>query len=99
MYSFTEDDIERLSHLARIKITDEGRKKLRENLEKVVRYIEQLAEVPTENVPLCVHVNDHIQTVCRADEIKHDLTREAFLANAPDQVGGMIKTPPVIKFE
>jgi len=99
MYSFTDDDIDRLSKLARIQITQDGKERLRGNLEKVVRYVEQLSEVPTENVPLCVHVNDKNQSVFRADEVEHDLTREAFLANAPDQVGGMIKTPPVIKFE
>lgn len=99
MYSVTEEEIVRLAQLTRVRISKDEKKTLKENLQKVVQYIDQLAEVDTENVPPCVHVNDHIENVFRADEEKTDLTRDTFLQNAPDQVSGMIKTPSVIKFE
>ena len=33
----------------------------------------------------------------REDEVKEVLSREEFLANAPDQIGGMIRIPPLMK--
>ena len=35
--------------------------------------------------------------VTREDVVGELLNREAFLANAPSHVGGMIRVPPVIK--
>jgi Asp-tRNA(Asn)/Glu-tRNA(Gln) amidotransferase C subunit len=38
-----------------------------------------------------------LKSVVRDDEPKDLLPREQFLSNAPDQVGGMIRVPPVLK--
>jgi Asp-tRNA(Asn)/Glu-tRNA(Gln) amidotransferase C subunit len=35
----------------------------------------------------------------REDEIKDLLPRDQFLAGAPDQIGGMVRVPPVMKGE
>lgn len=98
MTALDEKEIEKLIHLCRIECTEEEKKKLRANLSRVLAYVDQLKEINTEGIPPCNHVLDEMHNVWREDTIGEILPRELFLANAPSQVGGMIKVPPIIKF-
>jgi aspartyl-tRNA(Asn)/glutamyl-tRNA(Gln) amidotransferase subunit C len=86
-----------LSSLSRIHCTDEDADKLLTDLKKILDYVEALNEVETEHVPPCNHVLEDFVNVMREDEVKNVLPREIFLANAPSQIGGLIRVPPVIK--
>lgn len=88
-----------LSDLAMIKITEEEEKTLNKNLTKIVEYMKCLEDVNTEEVPACNHVLETVLSVFREDTPKTTLNRETFLQNAPDQISGMIKVPPVLKEE
>ena len=61
--------------------------------------MEQIEEIDTEGVPVCTTVLPALKNVWAEDEPGEHLSRETFLDNAPDQVGGMIKVPSVIQFE
>src|ERR1700761_6657039 len=98
MAALDEKEIEKLTKLCRIECTEEEKKKLRANLSRVLAYVDQLKEINTEGVPPCNHVLEEMHNVWREDTIGEILPRELFLANAPSQVGGMIKVPPIIKF-
>ena len=98
MSELQEKDIEKLSKLCRIHCTDEEKKKLRQNLSKILAHVAQLQEVNTEGVPACNQVLEDMSMVLRDDEVGDLLSRETFLNNAPAHTGGMIRVPPVIKF-
>lgn len=93
-----EHDISHLAKLCRIECSDEDKKRLGQNLAKVLGYIKQLDELDTQNIAPCTHVIESTVSVLRDDEVKDLLAREELLANAPAHVGGMIRVPPVIKF-
>lgn len=97
MKELSEKEIDRLSRLARIRVEGEDRDKLQQNLARVLGHIEKLQSVNTEGVPPTVHVHTYDDNVYRADEVDSDLSTEAFLRNAPDNVGTMIKTPSVLQ--
>ncbi len=93
-----EQDISHLAKLCRIECSEEDKKRLGQNLAKVLGYIKQLDELDTQNIAPCTHVIESTSSELRNDELKDLLSREEFLANSPSHVGGMIRVPPVIKF-
>lgn len=97
MADLNKESIEELSRLSRIACTPEEQEALLQDLKKILNYVEQLREIDTEHVLPCNHVLDDIVNVTREDEIGHTLSREAFLANAPSHIGGMIRVPTVLK--
>jgi len=99
MADLNEKELSKLTKLCRIKCTEEEEKKLLNSLKKIVGYIEQLKEIDTEGVAPCNHVLETMTNVMREDEVGEIISRDVFLENAPAHVGGMIRVPPVIKFE
>jgi len=98
MSTFDRPAFEHLKKLCRIECTPEEEEAILLSLQKVLTYVEQLNEVNTEGVPSCNYVlRGMLKNRTRADEVKNLLSRESFLANAPDQVGGMVRVPPVLK--
>lgn len=95
MAEVNEALIDKLSQLCRIACKDEDKPALVQDLQAIINHVEKLAEVPTENVKECDHVLG-LENVVREDEVGNELPRETFLDNAPDQVGGFIRVPPVI---
>jgi len=93
-----EKEFAKLAKLCRIETTEEEKKAFIGGLKKVLTYIEQLQEIDTEGVATCNHVLETISNVMREDEVGDILPRDLFLANAPSHVGGMVRVPPVIKF-
>ena len=98
MSKLTKEDIKHLSKLCRIECTEEEQEALMENLSSIIECVESLSEVDTEGVEPCNHVLEDVINVLRKDEESELLDRETFLNNSPDHVGGMVRTPPVIKF-
>ncbi len=98
MEEFDEKELDKLAHLCRIECTEEEKKQLHQKLARILKYVEQLSEIPTEGVEPCYTVLETLTNVMREDEVGETLSRDLFLANAPSHVGGMIRVPPVIKF-
>lgn len=97
MPEFTKKDLQYLSKLCRIHLSEDESEHFVRNLKEVLVYIDQLHEIDTENVLPCSHVLENHQHKLREDEVGEMLPRDKFLNNAPDQIGGMIKVPPVLK--
>jgi aspartyl-tRNA(Asn)/glutamyl-tRNA(Gln) amidotransferase subunit C len=97
MVQFNKEIIKYLTRLCRIKCTEEEEEALLTDLGKILNYAEQLQEIDTQNVIPCNHVLEDMFNVSREDIIGETMTREMFLENAPSQVGGLIRVPPIIK--
>jgi aspartyl-tRNA(Asn)/glutamyl-tRNA(Gln) amidotransferase subunit C len=98
MKNFDLKSFEHLKKLCRIECSEEEDQELLRDLKKVLQYVELLDELNTENVPTCRYVlRGMLQNKMREDQVGELLSRDKFLTNAPDQIGGMIKTPPVLK--
>jgi aspartyl-tRNA(Asn)/glutamyl-tRNA(Gln) amidotransferase subunit C len=97
MANINKETIKNLITLSRIDCTEEEQQKLLGDLEKILAYIELLNEIDTTDVLPCNQVIAGSSNVMREDVAGTVMPRETFLANAPSQVGGMIRVPPVIK--
>ncbi|MBS0651152.1 MAG: Asp-tRNA(Asn)/Glu-tRNA(Gln) amidotransferase subunit GatC [Verrucomicrobia bacterium] len=98
MAEFDENELTKLTKLCRIACTEDEKKALYNQISKILGYITQLDEVPTDGVEPCNRVLETLTNVMREDAVGDLLPRETFLANAPAHVGGMVRVPPVIKF-
>lgn len=85
----------RLEHLARLELSEEERTRLMGDLNDILAMVEKLQELDTEAVEPLVYISGEVN-VFRADEVKHQLGREAALSNAPDRNEAFFKVPKVI---
>jgi len=92
-----ESDFNKLSRLCRISCTEEEKKNFLKSIEDILAYVDQLQEVDTEGVPPCLTVLETLTNKLREDTPEEPLSRDLFLVNAPSQVGGMVRVPPVLK--
>lgn len=95
---FNDENLKKLMQLCRIHSPEEERPKLRENLSRILEYMQQLSDLDTKDVPPCNYVISDKELILREDDAVDTMSREDFLENAADQVGGMVRVPPVIKF-
>ena len=98
MSIFEKKELQALEKLCRIKCTPEEEESLLAGLKQIIVHIDLLNEVDTENTPTCNHALEEApHTALREDIAENTYATEDFLAGAPDQIGGMIKVPPVLK--
>jgi aspartyl-tRNA(Asn)/glutamyl-tRNA(Gln) amidotransferase subunit C len=91
----SREDVEKVSLLARLKLSDAELALLTEQLGQVVSYVEQLNELDTEDVDPMVHAVE-VTNVFRADVLQPSLPREAALSNAPKADGECYLVPAVL---
>lgn len=97
MANLTKQTIQNLIKLSCIECSEEEQERLLIDLGKIISYFEMLDAIDTENVAPCNHVLASVVNVEREDKTGKTLSRDSFLSNAPSQIGGLIRVPPVIK--
>lgn len=91
----TEQKVEDLAKLSRLKFDENERKSIQNDLEKILGMCEKLQEVNTEGVePLIYMTNSH--TVLRSDQVIQEITKAEALKNAPKTDGDFFRVPKVI---
>jgi aspartyl-tRNA(Asn)/glutamyl-tRNA(Gln) amidotransferase subunit C len=88
--------IDHLAHLARLDFDEDKKENIRNDVERMVGFIEKLQELKTEGVEPLLFMND-TQNVWRADEIAGSISRTEALSNSPIQDEMFFKVPTVIK--
>jgi aspartyl-tRNA(Asn)/glutamyl-tRNA(Gln) amidotransferase subunit C len=92
----TPEMIDRLARLAKLKFSEEEKKDLKTDLERMIEFVEKLKEVDTTGVEPLLHITDAVN-VLREDEVKQTITKQEALLNAPLTDGNFFKVPKVIK--
>jgi aspartyl-tRNA(Asn)/glutamyl-tRNA(Gln) amidotransferase subunit C len=93
--SLSRADVEKVSLLARLKLSDAELQTLTAQLAQIVGYIEQLNELDTENVEPMAHAVE-ISNIFRDDQPRPSFDRGAMLANAPHADGEFYLVPAVL---
>ncbi len=96
MAKITIEEVEHVANLARLVFNEEEKKKLAEQLGRILDYIEQLNKLDTEDVEPTSHVIP-MRNVVRPDVVRPSLTRDDALANAPSDVGGLFEVPKIVE--
>ena len=93
--SLTRADVEKISLLGRLLLSDVELDKMTEQMGRTVGYIEQLSELNTDNVQPMAHAQE-MHNVFAEDVITASLPREAALANAPKKDAECYRVPAVL---
>lgn len=93
--SLSRQDVEKVSLLARLRLSPAELDTMTPQLGKIVQFIEQLGELDTANVRPMAHALD-MHNVFAADEVRPSLDRSASLANSPKHDDECFRVPAVL---
>lgn len=93
--SLSRKDVEKVSLLARLRLSETELETMTPQLIKIVGFVEQLNELDTADVQPMAHALD-IHNVFAADQVQPSLKRDAALANAPKRDDECYRVPAVL---
>jgi aspartyl-tRNA(Asn)/glutamyl-tRNA(Gln) amidotransferase subunit C len=93
--SLTRDEVEKVSLLGRLLLTEEELSRMTEQLGAILEYMELLGEVDTTAVEPMAHAVE-LANVFRPDAAQPSLDREAALSNAPHRDAECYLVPAVL---
>lgn len=96
---YDEEKLLALEKLCKIQLDSDEKTLLHQNLRSILLHIEKLQELDTTHIEPLTFVHAGETAVLRDDEPEQLMDRDTFLSMAPEQIGGMIKVPTVIKDE
>ncbi|MFT3936345.1 MAG: Asp-tRNA(Asn)/Glu-tRNA(Gln) amidotransferase subunit GatC [Chitinophagaceae bacterium] len=88
--------IDNLANLARLQFDDAEKASIKEDLQRMIAFVEKLQEVDTTGTEPLLHMTDAMNAF-RQDEVQGSMQKETALANAPDANNDYFKVPKVIK--
>ena len=91
----TSQDVRKVAHLSRLKVSDADVESLLKDLTAVLDYVDVLNEVSTDGVEPMVHAVE-LHDVLRDDVVVESLPRSQALQNAPRSDGQHFLVPTII---
>ena len=88
--------VDKLANLARLSFDEAEKEAIKNDLQKMIQFVEKLNELDTTGVEPLLHMSDNVN-ILRADEVKGSISREAALQNAAVHDEQFFKVPKVIK--
>ncbi len=93
-----KETVEKLAHLARLKLDEESSEKMTEDLNQILEWVEQLKAIDTEGVEPLTGMSEE-ENVMREDVAKDTLSHEEALKNAPKKDSNYFRVPKVLGSE
>ena len=91
----TLKDVEYVANLSKLELSPQEKIRFQSELDSIIKYIDQLNELNTDNVPITSHVVP-LENVFREDRVLPSLPQDKALSNAPKKKDGFFKVPKVI---
>ena len=88
--------VDKLANLARLQFDDAEKSAIKNDLQRMIQFVEKLNELDTTGVVPLLHMSDNINAL-REDVVKDSISREEGLQNAPLKDEQFFKVPKVIK--
>ena len=88
--------VDKLANLDRLQFDDAEKSDIKNDLQRMIQFVEKLNELDTTGVAPLLHMSDNINSL-REDVVKGSISREDGLQNAPLKDEQFFKVPKVIK--
>ena len=89
------ETVDKISHLARLEYENEAKEEIIKDMNNMLSFVEKLNELDTSNIEPLIYMSEEVN-VMREDEVKHDITQDEALKNAPQHDSDYFKVPKVI---
>ncbi|MDC7288574.1 Asp-tRNA(Asn)/Glu-tRNA(Gln) amidotransferase subunit GatC [Blautia schinkii] len=90
-----DETMENVCILAKLSLKGGELDRAREEMQKMLDYVQKLEELDTENVPPLTHIFGDAD-VFREDIVRNSDTRDVILANAPKVKEGQFQVPKTV---
>ena len=85
-----------LAQLAQLEFNAREREEIKQDLQKMIAFIDKLNELDTTGVEPLLHMSDN-ENILREDEVRGSISRGEAFKNAPEHNGQFFQVPKVIK--
>lgn len=92
----SDETIEYVSILAKLELSEEEKEKAKEDMAKMLDYIDKLNELDTRGVEPMSHIFP-VRNVFREDEVTNGDIRDEILKNAPEEKDGAFVVPRTVE--
>ncbi len=92
----SEDTIEYVAALAKLKLEEDQKEKTIEDLNRILTYIDTMNELDTDGIEPMSHAFE-LKNVFREDVVTNEEDTEALLANAPVKKDGCFVVPKTVE--
>ena len=90
-----DETMENVCILAKLSLTEDEKEKAKEDMQKMLDYVDKLDELDTSSVEPMSHIFED-ENVFRVDVVTNGVNHEAMLANAPKQKENQYQVPKTI---
>jgi aspartyl-tRNA(Asn)/glutamyl-tRNA(Gln) amidotransferase subunit C len=91
----TESLVDKIAHLAKLSFNEAEKKEIREDLEKMIGFVDQLNSLDMTGIEPLIHMSKAVN-VLREDEVQGSVNQEEALKNAPGHTEQFFTVPKVI---
>lgn len=92
----SDETINYVAALAKLELSDEAKEKAKEDLSKILAYIDTMKELNTEGIEPMSHAFP-VKNVFREDVVTNGEDRDNILANAPVKKDGSFMVPKTVE--
>lgn len=91
----TNEIIDKLAKLSKLEFKDHQKDEIRNDLTKIIAFVDKIEELDTEGVEPLIHMSKEIN-VLREDEVRETVTQAQALMNAPSKDSDYFKISTVL---
>mgnify|MGYP000471722948 FL=1 len=91
----TKETIDHLADLAKLEFNEKEKENIKNDMEKILDFVNKIEELNTEDVAPLIHVNTEIN-VLRKDDVVESISQKEALKNAPNKDSDYFKIPKVL---
>lgn len=95
MEKISEETIDHIAHLSRLRFEGDDKVAIRQDLDKIIGFMGKLSEIPTDDVEPLIFMSDEVN-VLREDEPEVTITQAEALKNAPKKDSDYFRIPKVL---
>ena len=90
------ETVDKIAHLARLEFKNESKAQIINDTNNMLSFIEKLNELDATNVEPLIYMSNEVN-VLREDDVRHDISQQEALKNAPKKDSDYFKVPKVIE--
>jgi aspartyl-tRNA(Asn)/glutamyl-tRNA(Gln) amidotransferase subunit C len=91
----TDEIVEHIAHLARLEFIGEEKQEIKQDMEKIINFMDALNSVDTSGVEPLIFMSDEVN-VLREDVAVETISKNEALKNAPKKDSDYIRIPKVL---
>ena len=91
-----DEMVDKIANLARLEFNSEEKENIKNDLQRMIGFIDKLNELDTTGVEPLLHMSENVN-VLREDEVGGTISREEAFRNAPLHDEQFFKVPKVIR--